>query len=60
MTILEHFRTTYPNAQLKPNGLPHICAKTLGYQVKCNKPTERNCVKCWNTDKENTNEKNND
>lgn len=44
-TIAEEFKEKYPNAMLKQDGSPVVCALKLGYKVECT----TNCSECWNT-----------
>lgn len=44
-TIMMDFLEKYPNADKYNNGLPHVCAQSLGYEVEC----KHTCHACWNT-----------
>lgn len=50
-TILEDFKTKYPNAPLYSDGTPKMCTLVLGYEKYkyCNTTKDNvTCVECWN------------
>lgn len=51
-TRLQDFLEKYPNAELLPNGIPKVCAMSVGYGELCNLSRGisefPNCLACWN------------
>ena len=42
-TLLEK----YPDAQIRPDGIPEVCAAYLGLVAACEGQTMSDCVECW-------------
>ena len=42
-TLLEK----YPDAQIRPDGIPEVCAASLGLVAACEGQTMSDCVECW-------------
>jgi len=49
-TRMQDFFEKHPNADVKEDGTPCVCAKACGYVYKCKLPldSEMTCHRCWN------------